>query len=134
MVQKTWGPFNGRHLTVIIVALIAGVVALPGAVWAVDTFSNVAVQDPVSGVKASVNKSHELMVGDSSGALTVDGKISHTPPAQVLNSGAYTFQGRTVLLGPTTATLAIDRFGVMNTSANWNTSASFYVYLETVQG
>jgi hypothetical protein len=55
-----------------VVALIL-VVGIPGTVWAVDTFSNVAVEDPVTGVKASVDSSKRLKVGDGSGAMTVDG-------------------------------------------------------------
>src|SRR4051794_8894691 len=135
MGQKTWGPFNGRQLTVIVVALIIGVVALPGAVWAVDTFSNVAIQDPVTGVKASVNKSKSVLVGDASGPLTVDGKVSPVPPGQVLNSGVYIGPGKSIMFGPTTATLAINRLALMNTSANWGYSnTSFYMTVSVVQG
>src|SRR3954449_2470234 len=135
MAQKTWGPFTGRQLTVIIVALIVGVVALPSAVWAVDTFSNVAIEDPVSGVKASVNSSKALLVGDASGALTVDGKVAPAPPAQVLNGGSYVGTGKSLMFGPTTATIALDRLALMNTSSNWNYSnTSFYVVVTVVQG
>src|SRR4051812_2675334 len=135
MAQKTWGPFNGRHLTVIVVALILGAVALPGAVWAVDTFSNVAIQDPVTGVKAGVNRSQALLVGDAAGALTVDGKVSHAPPTQVVNSATYIGIGKSVMFGPTTATLALDRLALMNTSANWSyNNTSFYLMLYVVQG
>ena len=126
MGQKTWGPFNGRQLTVIAVALIIGVVALPGAVWAVDTFSNVAIEDPVTGVKASVNNAHQVLV---------NGKVVQTPPAQVLNSASFIFEGLSVMFGPTTATLAIDRLAVMNTEANYCCpNTSFYVSLHAVQG
>src|SRR5947208_7709311 len=78
--QKTWGPFTGRQLTAIVITLIVGVVMLPGAVWAVDTFSNVAIEDPVSGAKASVDATHHVLVGDGSGALTVDGTVYALPP------------------------------------------------------
>jgi hypothetical protein len=57
---KTWGPFTGRQLTTIIVALVIGVIAAPSAVWAVDTFSNVAIEDPVSGVKAQIDSARRL--------------------------------------------------------------------------
>jgi hypothetical protein len=73
---KTWGPFSGRQLTVIIVCLIVGVVMLPSAVWAVDAFTNVAVQDPVSGVKASVDASHHLFVTSGSVPLAVGGTVT----------------------------------------------------------
>jgi hypothetical protein len=76
-VQKTWGPFTGRQLTTMIVALIVCVL-VPGTVWAVDTFSNVAIEDPVSGVKASVDSAHRLKVGDAAGAMTVDGSVTAT--------------------------------------------------------
>ncbi len=59
---KTWGPFNGRQLTTIIVAIVIGVIATPTAVWAVDTFSNVAIQDPVTGVKAQVDNNRRLVI------------------------------------------------------------------------
>jgi hypothetical protein len=74
-VTKTWGPFTGRQLTIIIVALVFGVVMIPGAVWAVDTYSNVAIQDPVSGAKAKVASTGALNVGDGSGPLTVNGTV-----------------------------------------------------------
>jgi hypothetical protein len=59
MSRRSFGPFSGTHLTVIIVAVVA-VVGLPSALFAVDAFSNVAIQDPVSGVKASVDSHHRL--------------------------------------------------------------------------
>jgi hypothetical protein len=60
----SWGPFTGRQLTTIIVSLIVGAALLPSAVWAVDTFSNVAIEDPVSGVKARVDATNRLKVSD----------------------------------------------------------------------
>jgi hypothetical protein len=72
MNERTWGPFSGRQLTTMVVALIL-VLGVPGTVWAVDTFSNVAIEDPVTGVKASVDSSKRLKVGDGSSAMTVDG-------------------------------------------------------------
>jgi hypothetical protein len=78
--QRTLGPFSGRHLTVIMVALIVAIF-VPGTVWAVDTFSNVAIQDPVSGVKASVDPNHRVLVGDGNGALSVDGTVAARPTA-----------------------------------------------------
>jgi hypothetical protein len=80
---KTWGPFSGRQLTTIIVALII-VIGVPGTVWAVDTFSNVAIEDPVTGVKAGVDSSKRLKVGDGSGAMTVDGTTTDTTPANLI--------------------------------------------------
>ncbi len=71
---KTWGPFTGRQLTTMIVALMIGVIFLPSAVWAVDTFSNVAIEDPVSGTKAGVDASHHLLTNG-----TVAGSVSAIP-------------------------------------------------------
>lgn len=67
--------FTGRQVTTMVVALMATVVLLPSAVWAVDTFSNVAIMDPVSGVKAKVDNTRKLNVGDGAGNITVDGTV-----------------------------------------------------------
>src|SRR2546423_14491368 len=40
--ERAWGPFTGRQLTVMFCALMAAVVLLPGTVYAVDAFTNVA--------------------------------------------------------------------------------------------
>src|SRR5437868_11351509 len=113
--QKTWGPFTGRQLTTIVIALIAGVVLLPGAVWAVDSFTNVAIQDPISGAKASVDASHHVIVGDGSGALSVDGTVSVVPSTSkspFLGQGTvsnYNSSPKYVIIsGPTSATLAVN--------------------------
>ena len=66
---RTWGPFNGRQLTVLIVSLMIGLVMIPSTVWAIDTFSNVAIEDPVSGVKASVDSTKHLAVAGTVRAL-----------------------------------------------------------------
>ena len=71
--------FTNRQVTTMVVALMVAVVMLPGAVWAVDTFTNVAIQDPVSGFKAMVTNQRALKVGDGSGAVTVDGSVTARP-------------------------------------------------------
>ena len=71
--NPTWGPFTGRQLTTIIVALLLTLV--PGAVWAAATFSNVAIYDPGSEKRAAVDGKHRLKVGDGSGPMTVDGVL-----------------------------------------------------------
>jgi hypothetical protein len=80
MPAKSFGPFSGRQLTTIIVAAIL-VLGVPGTVFAVDTFSNVAIQDPVSGVKASVDAQHRLKTLD-----TLSGSVlaAETPPANIV--------------------------------------------------
>src|SRR5947207_15952299 len=87
--HRTWGPFNGRHLTAIIVAIVVGAVLIPSTVWAVDTFSNVAIEDPVTGAKASVDATHHRWWATVLGPLTVDGTVtSHeTPLSQLVHRG-----------------------------------------------
>ena len=70
---RPWGPFTGRQLTIIIVALFATVVLVPTAVYAVPAAKSVIIQDgtnPANKVSVSGGK---LNVGDGSGPLTVDG-------------------------------------------------------------
>ena len=62
IVKKTWGPFTGRQLTVMFCALMAAFVLVPSTVYAVDAFSNVAIQDPTSGDKAKVTPANALKV------------------------------------------------------------------------
>jgi hypothetical protein len=108
MNERTWGPFSGRQLTTMVVSLIL-VLGVPGTVWAVDTFSNVAIEDPVTGVKASVDASKRLKVGDGSGAMTVDGSVlaPETTPANLVRifaaassscSNAYTIPAGKALI------------------------------------
>ena len=83
--RPAWGPFSGRQLTVMFCALMAAVVLLPSTVYAVDAFTNVAVEDPVTGVKAKVANNGAVKVGDAKGPLTVDGTVAEVPvpPASV---------------------------------------------------
>ena len=62
MERKLWGLFTGTHLTIIMTAAILAVV--PTALWSVDAFTNVAIQDPVSGKKAAVDAARQLLVRD----------------------------------------------------------------------
>src|SRR5204862_4439232 len=73
--QRSLGPFSGLQLTSIITTWL-DVIRVPGTAFAVDTFSNVAVEDPVSGVKASVDSQHRLKTLD-----TVSGALTATPTA-----------------------------------------------------
>jgi hypothetical protein len=119
--SRSWGPFSGRQLTTVVIAVCTTVVVAPGAVWAVDTFSNVAVQDPVTGTKASVDATHHLVVGDGSGALTVDGTSVQTLPstakspfhgeAFMSNFNSVGFEADT---DPTKATVALTHLVVSN--------------------
>jgi hypothetical protein len=111
--HKTWGPFNGRHLTVIVVALIIGAVLIPSTVWAVDTFSNVAIEDPVSGAKASVDSTHHVLVSAS-------GTVNARP---VLNTKAWSMSGLFYynhpanIHGPVTSGMAVTNVVVANQSS-----------------
>ena len=78
--QRYFGPFSGLQLTAIIITLTV-VIGVPGTVYAIDTFSNVAVEDPVTGVKASVDSAHRLKTLD-----TVSGNVlaQETTPANIV--------------------------------------------------
>src|SRR5919197_1009687 len=79
MSRKSIGPFSGLHLTIIVVAIIL-VAGIPSTVWAVDSFSNVAIEDPVTGVKASVDAQHRLQTP----ASLRPGNATETTPANVV--------------------------------------------------
>jgi hypothetical protein len=96
---RTWGPFSGRHLTIIIVTMMIGVVMVPSTVYAVDTFSNVAVQDPVSGVKASVDATHHLAVAGTVHAIAASPGSPFSFTEDINNSALSR------LVGPTTKTI-----------------------------
>jgi hypothetical protein len=60
MLRKTWGPFTGTQLTMMFIALM--LVMAPGTLWAVAAYTNVAIQDPVTGKKSYVDKGRRLWV------------------------------------------------------------------------
>jgi hypothetical protein len=62
MLRKGWAVLAAKY------SLLAGVCAMlltPSALWAVDQFTNVAIQDPVSGRKAAVTPGRALLVNGS---------------------------------------------------------------------
>ncbi len=61
---KIFDRLTGAQITVIAVALIAALV--PGSLYAVAAFTNVAIQDPVSGYRARVDYNGKLQVGPGS--------------------------------------------------------------------
>jgi hypothetical protein len=65
MTTKTWGPFNGRQLTTIIVALVIGVVMVPTGAWAVVTLKNVVINDPSGTNRALVDGAGSLQTADA---------------------------------------------------------------------
>jgi hypothetical protein len=110
-------------------AIVVGVVLYPTATYAVDAFSNVAIQDPVSGVKAQVNASNALKVSDGSGSLTVDGKVTQlrTPFQQRVNASSTGGEACEDLTVPTGKRLVIESF-----SAEVFGNALPYVYIRTM--
>jgi hypothetical protein len=74
--MKTFGPFTGRQLTTIIVALIIGVVALPASAWAL-SFTNVAITDPAGVNRAKVS---------TGGALSTSGTATPATPANLVRT------------------------------------------------
>lgn len=96
---RTWGPFTGRQLTTIIVAMVT-VVFFPSAAWAVETFSNVAIQDPISGAKAAVDSSRRLQVNGSVSGSSV--YALPRPPSTPWNAPVFVnaYSSSAALAGP----------------------------------
>jgi hypothetical protein len=63
---RTWGPFNGRHLTIMFIGVLAAVVLIPVGAYAV-SFTNVAITDPGGVNRAKVS---------TAGALSVSGGVT----------------------------------------------------------
>src|SRR4051812_40653573 len=128
---KTWGPFTGRQLTTLLVAGMVTLVLAPTTVWAVDQFSNVAVQDPVSGVKASVSSSHKVLVDAGSSNIYSLPSTAKNPFTTEYHVGNYGSAGFQAVSPPTTATIAITHLALTNDGYNQNAWA---VYLYQVPG
>ncbi len=62
--RKVLDRLTGAQITVIAVAAIAAMV--PGSLYAVAAFTNVAIQDPVMGYRAQVDQQGKVQVGPSS--------------------------------------------------------------------
>ena len=75
--SRGFGPFSGAQLTVII-CLVVAAVAVPVGAWAV-AGSNVFVTDATTGIHAKVDSAGQMLVGDGTGSLTVDGTTSGRP-------------------------------------------------------
>lgn len=80
-----------------------------GGAYAVATFTNVALEDPSSGARASVDSTHHLRVGDGSGALTVDGSVYVRPlaPTRPWRFSLDTSANFTIWLGPSSLPLTV---------------------------
>lgn len=120
--QRTWGPFNGRHMTVMLVALIVGVVLVPSTVWAAAALTNVAIQDPVSGARASIDTTHHLAVAGTVHAVPA----SPTTPfsfSEDLNADALTR-----VVGPTASAINLSALSLSPKDAP-NGPADFILYV-----
>jgi hypothetical protein len=84
-----WGPFSGRQLTTIIlgtVAIVASSAVGAVATSAVNPFSYVALQDPVSGNKAAIDVSRRVQVYDALQAASAN-------PATFFEAQGTSFDG-----------------------------------------
>jgi hypothetical protein len=120
--SRTWGPFTGRQLTVIIVSLMVGVVMVPGTVWAVDTFTNVAIEDPVSGVKASVDSTNHLAVAGTVHALPA------SPTAPFSFSEDIDNAALTRVAGPTASAVNLSALA-LSPKEGQTAAGDFYLYV-----
>jgi hypothetical protein len=73
-----WRTRQGRRIETAMIAVAVCAVVAPGTVYAVDTFTNVAIQDPTSGKKAVVNGDSRLNVDALSSNVTLHYKITGT--------------------------------------------------------
>jgi hypothetical protein len=118
--RKTWGPFNGRHLTVIIVAIVAGVLAIPAGSWAAATGEKVLIKDSSTNALARVSSDGALKVSDGSGPMTVDGQVGITGPV--------TLGGPVAIAGP------VDVTGTVTVESPIQLSQYFHTFLEIHNG
>ena len=65
MEKRTWGPFTGTHLTVLLTA--ATLTMVPTALWSVAAFTNVAIQDPGTGARVAIDGARRMFVYDQVG-------------------------------------------------------------------
>jgi hypothetical protein len=112
-------PARGRQLTVLIVSLMIGIVLVPSTVWAVDTFSNVAIEDPSTGAKASVDtRQHLAVVAES----------PTTPLVFSEDDGAFTLKP---VVGPTKRTINLTALSASPKDGQTG-SRNFFLYVESV--
>ena len=67
MAPKRWGPFTGRHLTTMFIALVIGAVAVPITAQATSTGQDVVITDPSASPEryAKVDANGKLQVSDA---------------------------------------------------------------------
>lgn len=108
---------NRQNALALAIGALALAIATTGTAAAV-TGTAMNITDPV-------NAAYKAKV-DSAGRLSTLSAVSNTvtvrevPAATVFNSALYIGLGASVLVGPTTATLAVDRMQVMNPGQNYN--------------
>jgi hypothetical protein len=107
---KRWGPFSGRQLTIIIVALVAGVVLLPAAAFGVVKAKPFFITDDASGARVTAGKLKVDTGLAPAGTVPVSGAVSALPPtAQLWSNGynAFFYSGDTVTTPPPGRALVI---------------------------
>jgi hypothetical protein len=81
-----WGPFTGRHLTIMFVAVVLGGVVVPATAWARVTFSNVAITDAKGVNRAKVDASGNLHTKANGTVIASD---VNTPGRSVFNATLF---------------------------------------------
>jgi hypothetical protein len=98
---RGWRRFSGGHLTIVILTF-AVLLLFPVGAWAAFTVSHVTITDNQGINTANVDAGHHLLVGDGTGALTVDGTVSRrpVPPASPFQFNIDAQIGETFVAGP----------------------------------
>jgi len=112
---------RGKILTVAACAVAVSVCA-PATVWAVDAFTNVALEDPSSGVKAHVDTAGRVQVADR--PLPATTPFSAVVSVSMLTSGNEPRQTIKALTPPTTTAVQMTSLTVSagsGTSTQWAT-------------
>src|SRR5262245_22194798 len=92
--KHQWGPFNGRHLAVIVVVVVAGLVVATPGIGLADGGSSagkVMIKDGTTSSLAKVSPNGSLQVGDGQGPLTVDGTVTVETPPPITNGGGASY-------------------------------------------
>jgi hypothetical protein len=97
---------NGRQITTIVVAICIAIVAFPVGVFAAANASSVTIADPTHPKQKVHVEGGKLLVGDGSGALTVDGGVSVSGAVSV--NGTASVKGNVSVSG-TVSTRSIDK-------------------------
>jgi hypothetical protein len=126
--KRMWRPFSGGQLTIIIVTFMVGVMMVPGTVWAVGAFTKVAVQDPISGVKASVDATHHLAVaGKVTGTVHA---IAASPTLPFSFSEDISSSSLSRLVGPVTTAINLTAISVAPKDGQTG-NGDFFLYVDS---